>query len=126
MKLRTILLRLCVLAVISYFGYHFFFKKAEKFLDIDSAIPVYHYKFELPKEPKIDSLEFDVESRRDASVESVAKAAEPVQFKRTDPEGYLKNMCTYRQQNKEENCNSLVGVAPRPISSGDPTFFTQF
>lgn len=119
MKLKSLILLLIVVVIISYVGYQLFFKKNEEFLDIDSKIPVYHYKFELPKQPEINPIELE-------SVDPVALAANSVQFKRTDPSGYLKNMCSYRQQNKEENCNSLVGVAPRPISSGDPTVFTQF
>jgi hypothetical protein len=123
MKVRreiVVLTVLTVLTVLAYLGYNYFFKKtSENFLDIDSKIPVYHYNFELPKQPEIIPLEL-------SSVDPVALQAKSVQFKRTDPEGFLKNMCAYRQLNKEENCNSLVGISQRPVSSGNPQVFTDF
>lgn len=123
MKLRSLIIFI-VLCFLGYIGYNFFFKKADNFLDIEAKIPVYHYDFQLPKEPEIVSLELG--SQAASSVDPVAKSSEPVHFKRTDPDRYLKNMCSYRQQNPEENCNSIVGIMPRPISSGNPTVFTQF
>ncbi len=112
-----VIIVLAILAIVSYLGYTYFYKKSENFLDIDSKIPVYHYKFELPKQPEITPLEL-------ISVDPVAVQAQSVQFKRTDPSGYLKNMCNYRQLNQDNN--SLVGVEQRPISSGNPQVFTKF
>lgn len=119
MKLITLIIVLAILASVSYLGYTYFYKKSENFLDIDSKIPVYHYNYELPKVPEINPIEL-------SPVDPVVLKAQSVQFKRTDPPEYLKNMCTYRQQNKEQNCNSLVGVAPRPVSSSHPQVFTDF
>ncbi len=113
----SVIVFIIVSVILAYIVYHYFFKNTENFLDINSTIPVYHYNFELPKQPEIPSLELQ-------PVDPVALQASSVQFKRTDPSGYLKNMCNYRQLNEDNG--SIVGIVQRPISSGNPQTFTNF
>ncbi len=115
MKVRGLLILFAVITIVGYI--YLSSQKNEHFLDINSKIPVYQYKFELPKQPEIPRLEL-------SPVDPVALQAQSVQFKRTDPDAFLKNMCTYRQQNKDNN--SIVGIEQRPISSGNPQLFTDF